>query len=120
MIDFKISPRGSGKTSELIKMYKENPGIFIVTSISRTAQIHSLDKTIKAQLPSNFKILGYKKGQWFYFDEFFDQYFIDFKDIIHLDELGYNVVIRGTPQRIPPGFKEFKLYLKEHWPECLV
>jgi len=121
MIDFKISPRGSGKTTEIIEMYKKNPGtIFVNHSYKKFKFIFARSKIPErnVKMYSEFdRMLGDK---WLYFDEFFTQNQISYKEVIDLDKLGFNIVIRGTPVTAHQPSDEFWEYIKENYPEYLI
>ena len=120
MIDFKISPRGSGKTTEIIEMFKKNPGTIFVNNIAEKLRFSVTNKISEYSVKkySEFdRILGNK---WLYFDEFFTQNQISYEDIIDLDKAGFNIVIRGTPVSTREPSDEFWEYLKENYPENLL
>ena len=90
MIDFEISPRSSGKTTELINMYNENVGMFV--TIPGDIKRFNIEYIISYQRLKEH--LYYIKGfEWLYFDNFFNQREISYNDIIQLDKLGKNIKI---------------------------
>ena len=123
MIDFKTSPRGSGKTTEIIEMYNVNPGIIFVRNLGEalrfkiTCTCKIPEHSVKKYLEFDRSLIEYK---WLYFDEFFSQNQISYKDIIDLDKAGFNIVIRGTPVTTSEPSDEFWEYLKENYPETIL
>jgi hypothetical protein len=116
MIDFQIQSRHSGKSSELIKMYKENPGIFFIKFIGSIAEY----RKYKIE-PISYSIKNLKSVNsiWFYFDDFCNQDYISFDDILELDQYNKNIVIRSSPGILHPPIYFLK-YLKEYYPEYVI
>lgn len=119
MIDFEVSPRNSGKTTELIELMKLNPGNLYVINYNEAQRIK---KTygITAKLYDDIIRNGFGLNQWYYFDEFFTNDFINYDDIIELDKAGKNIVIRGTPVATYEPSDKFMEYLKTNWPEYCI
>lgn len=130
MINFEIKPRQSGKTFELINLYKENPGLYIVPN-------RTLEKYMIAAYGSNtftnknilnicttFEYINkiYDGYEYFYFDEL---NLLDgeiklktYKKIIKLDNSEKNIFIRMSNNESLPKF--FMNYLKDKYPESLI
>lgn len=89
MIDFQITPRSSGKTTELISLYKENPGMFF--TLGRNSKL-------KPQFYTHFNPNLFRglKNSWFYFDDFSHQTWLPYEDLILLDSYENNIVVRST------------------------
>lgn len=119
MIDFKIMPRQSGKTTELIKMFRMNPGLMIVNHSMHTANI--MEKTYDIKIKTYFNYLVNGRGiyyNWIYLDDFANQHIISYQDIINMDQQNKNIFIRTSlNKRIPENFME---YLRNNYPEFLI
>lgn len=120
MIDFNMSSRRTGKTRELARLYVENPGVFYVHNIVDQRNLkRSQIKTHLYNTFNSFEMRKYK-NQWIYLDEFFNQLYITYDDLITMDSLGNDIVIRGTkPDNIEiPEY--FMNYLENNYPEYLL
>lgn len=119
MIDFQVSPRSSGKTTELIELMKLNPGNLYVNDYN---EVQRIKKTygINVKLYADIMKSGFGLNEWYYFDEFFTNSFINYDDIVKLDKAGKNVVIRGTPRETHEPSEKFWNYLKENYPEYCI
>lgn len=131
MINFEIKPRRSGKTLELINLYKENPGLYIVPN--RTLEKYMIAAYGSATFRKNnrnrlnistiFEYINYNyEYEYFYFDEL---NLLDgeiklktYKKIIQLDNSEKNIFIRMSINESLPKF--FMNYLKEKYPESLI
>ncbi len=125
MIDFQIRDRRSGKTTEIIEMYKKNGGVIVFPTFScsrnysKAFNIPYMDHTNSF----DFKLIihnYFNENKNLYFDEFLFQDRISYEDLIKLDKKGYDITIRTSiysQQQIPDYFTE---YIKEKYPEYYI
>jgi len=120
MIDFLDSPRGSGKTRTIAKLFRKNPGLVFSPYIS---EIPKGTPHHRRYHYNDFeKAIYYEKPRNIYMDDFFNQHHVNLLQIIELDKMdnGYNIIIRGTSVHTPLYYTVFVKYMQEHYPESLI
>lgn len=65
----------------------------------------------------DFSRVAFGLNRVYYFDEFFAQKKITYKDLIHLDSMGIDVTVRGTLIEYTKEYKEFMEWHKNKYPE---
>lgn len=130
MIDFKISPRGSGKTREIQKMYLDKPGTIVVTNQGMVYEYKFAGiKAEYSQISHNFieNICYFNRGSIVNNRLYIDEAFNDIENgsltlnmIICLDSNNIDVILRGTPKVITPEIEKIFEYCKRKYPEYII
>lgn len=92
--------------------------VFNIHEAKRIKQVYNIQADVYSYI--QLADLYWSDEKYIYFDEFFTQDRITYKDIMELDQRGKIMTIRGTPVNTYEPSKEFKEYLKEKYPEYLI
>lgn len=122
MIDFQVQPRQSGKTQEIIRLYRETGGKIILPNFSHLMVFTYDYPDIKKDLLTVNAVRIHtvlRDIEYLYFDEFLAQDQITCEDLIRLDRPGANIVVRTSIlyEDLPEYFTD---YLKENYPEYCI
>lgn len=112
MIDFKIEKQGTNILEDIMFMTNNDPGI-----ICSNQPIYGIFNTYRYE--EVYKHILYEYNN-IYLMDYFDQNVINLDDIINLDDLGKNIIIRGTKKETPLFdffSNEIINYLKDKYPE---
>ncbi len=121
MIEFNITPRGSGKTQNIIDRISKNPekSCVVLPTYTQLEEFKKRHPSKHLYTEDNFIHRNRETYDTYYFDEFFMFRNIGWQTVEYLNKQGNDIITYGTLTDPIEDHNMLK-YLEEHYPEHLI